>query len=44
MYLRIPSYGTTVNVSKTGLKILFSDGEVLEKPDAKINSKVDTAE
>lgn len=43
IYLRLQSYGTTLNVGKTGLKVLFSDGTVIEKPDAKINSKVDTA-
>lgn len=43
IYLRLQSYGTTLNVGKTGLKVLFSDGTVMEKPDAKINSKVDTA-
>ncbi|MRX66960.1 hypothetical protein SAMN06265349_102890 [Flavobacterium resistens] len=43
IYLRLQLYGTTLNIGKTGLKILFSDGTVLEKPDVKINSKVDTA-
>lgn len=43
IYLRLQSYGTTLNVGKTGLKILFSDGTVMEKSDAKINSKVDTS-
>jgi len=41
IYLRLQSYGTTLSVGKNGLKILFSDGTVIEKPDAKINSKVE---
>ncbi|MNL11565.1 hypothetical protein D3C87_1324050 [compost metagenome] len=43
IYLRLQSYGTTLNVGKNGLKILFSDGSIMDKPDTKINSKVDTA-
>lgn len=40
IYLRLQSYGTTLNVGKTGLKILFSDGTIMEKPDVKINSNI----
>lgn len=39
IYLRLQSYGTTLNVGKTGLKILFSDGTVIEKAEAKIDVK-----
>ena len=39
IYLRLQSYGTTLNINQKGLKILFSDGTVLTKPEAKIDYK-----
>lgn len=39
LYLTLQSYGTTLNINKSGLKILFSDGTVMEKPNEKINFK-----
>lgn len=37
LYLKLQAYGTTLNIQKTGLKILFSDGSVMEKPTEKID-------
>lgn len=42
LYLKLQSFGTTLNLGKTGLKILFSDGTVMEKSDAKISSKIES--
>jgi hypothetical protein len=39
IYLRLQSYGTTLNINKKGLKILFSDGTVIEKPDVDVKYK-----
>ena len=39
IYLILQSYGSTVNLNQKGLKILFSDGTVMSKPDVKISCK-----
>jgi hypothetical protein len=39
IYLRLQSYGTTLNINEKGLKILFSDGSILSKPEADIDYK-----
>jgi hypothetical protein len=42
IYLTLQSYGPTLNINKKGLKILFSDGTVLVKPDVKIDYKIES--
>nr|WP_321406232.1 hypothetical protein [uncultured Carboxylicivirga sp.] len=42
IYLKLQSYGTTLNINKKGLKVLFSDGTVLTKPEAKIDYKTES--
>lgn len=42
IYLTLQSYGTTLNINQKGLKILFSDGTVLTKPDTKIDYKIES--
>ncbi len=37
IYLRLQSYGATLNINEKGLKVLFSDGTVISKPDEEIN-------
>lgn len=37
IFLKLQSYGTTLNTNEKGLKILFSDGTVMTKPDVKID-------
>lgn len=39
IYLKLQAYGRTLNINKKGLKILFDDGSVLIKPEAKIGYK-----
>lgn len=39
-FMSITVYGSTVNVGKTGAIILLDNGEKIEKPDAKIDTKV----
>jgi len=39
-FMRISVYGSTVNVGKTGVIILFSNGEKIERPNAKLDTKV----
>lgn len=39
IYLKLQSYGSTLNINEKGLKILFSDGTIITKPDEKIDYK-----
>jgi hypothetical protein len=42
IYLTLQSYGKTLNINQKGIKVLFSDGTVLIKPEAKIDYKFES--
>lgn len=41
-YLKLTTYGATLNVGEKGLILLFQDGTKLEKPNAEVDSESDS--
>ena len=41
-YLRLKTYGSTLNIGEKGFILLFQDGTKLEKPNAKVDAESDS--